>query len=121
MKKSDLVIRNVSVIAVNNGNKEGFSIYLRFSGQQEFLTCHRHNGLLYNLLKNGVYLDTLRRARLNREIKAFALYGVVSHLLNVIDEYIIWEHGVAVSNSKSWQRVRKYNQKENYYDEQLAA
>ena len=59
MKKSN-AIRNVKVLAVNNENKAGFSIFLDFSEQQKFVMHHRHNGLIYQLLCEGIYLDDLR-------------------------------------------------------------
>ena len=34
MKKNN---RNIRVCAVNNGNRDGFNIYLDFSGQREYL------------------------------------------------------------------------------------
>lgn len=89
MKKA-ISTRNVRVFAENNGNKDGFSIYLNFSGQQEFVVYHRHNALLYSLLCDGVYLDDLRRwkpkaskRQVNRQ-----LVNLVSHSLKVIDDYI---------------------------------
>ena len=54
-------IRNLNVVAVNNSNKSGFSLYLDFSGQREFLMYHRHNGLIYNLLKDGISVSELSR------------------------------------------------------------
>ena len=85
-------LRNVRIFAVNNGNKAGFNIYLDFSGQREFLTYHRHNGLLYGLLKDGVRADDLRRSAPSRgrggnRLRGRRLRGTLSHLLLVVDDY----------------------------------
>ena len=92
--------RNIKVIAVNNNNNDGFNIYLDFSGQREFLVYHRHNGILYNILKDGVVVDDFKRMDTGK-IKTASLHkgpnkrrhsentkGVVNHLIKVIDEYI---------------------------------
>lgn len=87
-------IRNVRIIAINNGILDGFNIYLDFSGQREFLMHHRHNGLLYALLKDGIRADELRRwsPAVGRGSRGRAatdqLKGMVSHLLLVVDDYI---------------------------------
>ena len=59
-------IPNINVHAVNDGSNPGFNIFLDFSGQKEFLMHHRHNGLLYRLLKDGVRLQELRRLEQRR-------------------------------------------------------
>lgn len=88
--------RNVSIAAVNNGQEHGFHIYLDFSGRREYLAYHRHNGLLYGLLKDGIHVDTLRRwsPAANRHIpRNFTgdkrLRSMVKHLLAVVDDYIM--------------------------------
>jgi len=87
-------MRNVKVTAINNGSLNGFNIYLDFSGQREFLMYHRHNGLLYALLKDGIRADELHRwtpanGRGERSRGATKLLaGMVSHLLDVVDDYI---------------------------------
>lgn len=74
--------RSIRVIAVNNYKVESkFDIYLDFSGQREWLMMHRHSGLLFGLLRNGVSLAELRRIR-GRDQK------IVKYLLKVIDEYL---------------------------------
>ena len=88
--------RNIRVFAINNGNRDGFNIYLDYSGQREYLTYHRHNGLLYDLLKKGVAVDDIRRwspanlgcFRVGRSGSA-RLYEVVGHLVSVIDDYMV--------------------------------
>ena len=89
MKKS---LRNVRIIAANNGSRTGFNIYLDYSGHREFLVYHRHNGLLYNLLKDGIWADTLRRqvprnGGGKKRIRGRRFRGMVSHLLDVVDAY----------------------------------
>ena len=88
--------RNIRVLAENNGNKEGFNIYLDFSGQREYLMYHRHNGLLYGLLKDGVVVDDVRRLTPSRlgcfrtgRTGSSQIYNVVCHLVSVIDDYML--------------------------------
>ena len=79
MKNPD---RGVRVIAVNNYSVVSrFDIYLEFSGKREWLMMHRHNGILYGMLRNGISLGELRRfSGRDRER--------VQHLVRVIDEYL---------------------------------
>ena len=73
---------SVRVIAVNNAKvKSKFDIYLDFSGQREWLMMHRHNGILFNMLRNGVSLGNLRRMKGNDQSQ-------VRYLVRVIDEYL---------------------------------
>ena len=73
---------SVRVIAVNNAKvKSKFDIYLDFSGQREWLMMHRHNGILFNMLRNGVSLGNLRRMKGNDQSR-------VRYLVRVIDEYL---------------------------------
>lgn len=79
MKNPD---RGIRVFAVNNDKVHcKFDIYLEFSGQREWLMICRHNGILYNVLKNGISLGELRRVK-GRDRER------VQHLIKVIDEYI---------------------------------
>jgi hypothetical protein len=87
--------RNIRVKAENNGKKEGFNIYIIFSGQKEFLMHHRHNGLLYTMLKDGISLSDLRRWKpsqvsLSRTCtrRGSIIFGSVRHILSVADEYL---------------------------------
>ena len=84
MKKNN---RNIRVCAVNNGNRDGFNIYLIY---------HRHNGLLYDLLKDGVAIDDVRRwtpASLGcfhvGRTGSSGLYEVTKHLVSVINDYML--------------------------------
>lgn len=93
MKKNN---RNIRVIAVNNDGYGGFNIYLDFSGQREYLTYHRHNGLLYGFLKDGIAIDDVKRwtpSKLNairaRRSGVSLLYNMIGHLVNVIDDYMM--------------------------------
>lgn len=88
-------VRNTRIIAENNEGKDGFHIFLEFSGRREYLMTHRHNGLLYNYLKDGVDLDDLRRltpGKIGRDVTgkygAGQLYEKVRHLIAIIDAYI---------------------------------
>ncbi len=93
MKKNN---RNIKVYAVNHGRKNGFNIYLDFSGRREYLIYHRHNGILYNLLKDGVSVDDVKRwtpsslgcVRRGRS-SAAKICRVVGHLVTVIDDYMV--------------------------------
>lgn len=91
---------NIRLIAVNRDCRPGFNIYLEFSGQREYLMSHRHNGILYNMLKDGVRLADLQRLRGNKKLSSnfYRIYGdyrgnvldsMVFHLLNVVDGYMV--------------------------------
>lgn len=92
--------RNTLVLAENNGNKNGFNIFLVFSGQREILITHRHNGLLYSLLADGIRLDHLNRLKPSSEIcsyggrrrkykkQAAVLKKSVNRLLFLIRDYL---------------------------------
>ena len=88
--------RNIRVLAENNGVKDGFNIYLDFSGQREYLMSHRHSGLLFRLLKDGTAVDDIRRCtpsqlgciRTHRRRYA-QIRRVITHLVAVIDDYMV--------------------------------
>lgn len=87
--------RNLKVIAINNGNKDGFNIYLDFSGQREYLMHHRNNSRLYAMLKDGVVIADIRRRkpscvnrRCDRRYSSADLYEKLNYLVSVIDSYI---------------------------------
>ena len=89
--------RNVRIIAVNAAGKQGFDIFLDFSGQREYLMSHRHNGPLYSMLCDGAPLDEVRRWRpaagrrlcaVNRR-HSETLHNSVRHLLLVVDDYLL--------------------------------
>ena len=94
-------LRNLRIIAVNNGNASGFNIYLDFSGNIEFLTYHRHNCYLYDLLKDSIRVDDLRRmkhikadtcthiTRKSQRYRSGVIEHIVSHLVNMIDRHLI--------------------------------
>lgn len=97
MRKSN---RNIRVLAVNAGRKSGFHIFLDFSGRQEYLMTHRHNALLFWLLKDGMALDDIRRWRpshlyrgkngvARRGSGSVCLDNMVRHLILVIDAYLL--------------------------------
>jgi hypothetical protein len=100
MKKNTNEIKNVHIFAENDGNISGFNIYLDFSGKREFLVKHRHNGLLYPLLKDGIQLDALLRwevagvsskslhIRGRQRKKSERLANQVYNLIRMVDEYI---------------------------------
>lgn len=88
--------RNIRIIAENAKLKDGFNIYLDFSGQKEYLIYHRNNGRLYNLLKDGVAVADMKRwspAKIGsyrtKKTGAAQIYDTVHHLISVIDSYMI--------------------------------
>jgi len=91
--------KNVRIVIENRAG-EGFNIYLDFSGQREYLMSHRHSGILYQILKDGMDLETARRWRVSKE-KSFdgskttmKAENAMKHLLCVVDEYL-WERQIA--------------------------
>lgn len=90
--------RNIVVQVENRTDNDGFHIYLNFSGQREYLMTHRHNGLLYELLKDGAVLGDMRRwkagdiagriGRSPRSPRSDKLTNMVDYLLIVIDDYL---------------------------------
>ena len=99
--------KNIRIIAINStdafGNfVPGFDIYLDFSGKREKIVHHKHNGLLYAFLKDGMRLDQFRcmrpdqlrtycggtyskqsRSRLDK------LSKMIKNLLSMVDTYLI--------------------------------
>ena len=100
MKMNSTLPRNLKVIAINDSNKHGFDIYLDFSGRMEYLVHHRHCGILYNILKSGVRVDTLLRVKPHdidektwgpreyRQNRGAIVDSMISHLIRTIDCYI---------------------------------
>ena len=91
--------RNILVVAENNGNQDGFNVYLVFSGHREYLFTHRHNGPMFVMLKDGIRLADLQRSVRTMNIQCLCgrrmsiaaarhLLGSMRYLLVVIDEYI---------------------------------
>ena len=90
MKRSN---KNVRII-IESRKGSGFDIYLDFSGQREYLMTHRHNGLLYMLLKDGMFIEDIRRWRVSRE-KAIGgnkrtnvVDNSMKHILLVAEDYL---------------------------------
>ena len=113
---------NMRVIAENNGNRDGFNIYLDFSGQREFLMYHRHNGLLFGLLKNGMRTEALRRwtpSRAAKEVCSFnrkrvcgRMNQMVRHLLEVVDDYL-FERAAACGEALPQPKLNTYEPNEH--------
>ena len=80
--------RNIQVFAVNNDGKPGFNVYIDFSGQREYVMTHRHSGLLYNLLKDGVPLTDIQNFRYGKK-KSSKVNGSVKYLNVIINEYML--------------------------------
>ena len=92
--------RNILVYAENNGQQPGINIYLEFSGQREYLFTHRHNGIMFKMLKDKKRLDDLQRAIHNNSIQIPCSYQLSSnskeqimnsirYMMVVIDDYIV--------------------------------
>ena len=80
---------NIKVIAENNGRNPGFFIFIDFSGQRECLMYHRHCGLLYKELKDGMNLGEMKRWKANaRRRSSKKLERMMDHLNKVVNEYI---------------------------------
>ena len=74
--------RKIKVYAVNNNKLDSmFDIYLEMAGKREWLMVHRHNGLVFNLLRNGVSLDELKNMKKESAER-------VRHVIKVVDEYL---------------------------------
>ncbi len=82
---------NIKVVAENAGQEHGFNIFIDFSGQREYLMYHRHNGLLYNELKNGKSLGDMKRWKANnyRGRRSMKLERMMDHLNKVVDNYLV--------------------------------
>lgn len=52
---------NNRILAENTENSLGFDIWLDLSGERHYLMHHRHNAMVYVLLKDGVSLGELAR------------------------------------------------------------
>ena len=96
-------MHNVRVFAKNNDSKSGFTIFLNFSGIEEPLVAHKHNGPLYNYLKDGVRIEELERTvrRNKRSPVNQKLQANVRHLLKVVEEYILYEYEPPVRRQKT--------------------
>ena len=99
--------KNIRIIAINStdafGNSvPGFDIYLDFSGKREKIVHHKHNGLLYAVLKDGMRLDQFRRMRPD-QLRTYCggtnskqsrsrldkLSKMIKNLLSVVDTYLV--------------------------------
>ena len=99
--------KNIRIIAINStdsmGNSlPGFDIYLDFSGKREKIDHHKHNGLLYAVLKDGMRLDQFRRLRPD-QLRTYCggnntkqnrsrldkLSKMIKNLLSVVDTYLV--------------------------------
>lgn len=81
---------NMKVIATKE--KSALNLYLINSGGfKYYLMTHRQNGLLWALLKNGMYLDELRRFRPIGDRRRKKAYSSVHHILEVIDSFLKYE------------------------------
>lgn len=97
MKKNN---RNTRIIAINNGTKNGFNIFIDFSGQREFIMFHRHNGILFNALKDGISLNDIHLINFRDKSTPYRDRGqkrrmatserALKHLVCVIEDYLTY-------------------------------
>ena len=89
---------NIRVVTENRNGESGFNIYLDFSGKKEYLMGHRHNGLLYDFLKDGISVNEMKRWRPTGTVRkknrssgnhSMRLQNMVEHLILVVDEYML--------------------------------
>jgi hypothetical protein len=81
---------NMKIIAANE--KSGLNLYLSNSGGSKYyLVTHHRTGLLWSLLKDGMYIEELRRLRPNGDRRTQKIYKSVRHILKVIDSFLQYE------------------------------
>ena len=85
----------ITLYAKNAEGRDGFHLYLDFSGQREYLMTHRGNTAIYQLLKDGLSLAALRRmtpaelhAKSFRRKHWNKTQNSLNHILLVADDYI---------------------------------
>ena len=94
-------VNNVRIFA-NPSNDNKMDIYVNISGKSEYLMEHRYSQELFELCKDGIRLDELRRlVYKNRADGNFrskvqkrrsrVFKNVISHLVDVADEYLVFE------------------------------
>lgn len=93
-----MINRNIRIYLEMN-DKDGFDIYLVFSGQYEYLMSHRKNTWLYECI-NGISVCELRMKkydrsgmfshglRYKRRVRVRKYANTIDHLVDVIDMYI---------------------------------
>ena len=91
---------NNRILAENNENSSGFDIWLDFSGERHYLMHHRHNAMMYILLKDGISLGELARWRSENAAIVKRYFGGLSirqidkmtnsvvHVLKTVDAYL---------------------------------
>jgi len=98
MKKE---FKNLKVFAESQEGMAGYNIYVSFSGMREFVAWHRRNGMLYEILKDGIDYNELKRMNFRARGGAFKYKAKqknkqktnyceksVKYLLNVVDDYL---------------------------------
>lgn len=97
--------KNIRVVAQNCNDVNGFNIYLELSGRREYIMWHRHDGILFNVLKDGVYLNTLKREKPHKLFgsKRIAIQKrricssydkKIKRIIKILDEYVSEEVGL---------------------------
>ena len=82
---------NCLTLYARNGTS-GLNIYLGNAGTPaQFLITRRPNGLLYQLLCDGMRVDDLRRMKPSRNPSRQKTYHYAQHLLKLVDTYLKYE------------------------------
>lgn len=92
--------RNAKVVFEKNGDKEGFNVYLDLSGQREFITVHKRYGMLYTVLKDGIFLSEMQRKKpikifhdhygKNKRRATASFDNMMNHLSLVVNDYLAY-------------------------------
>ncbi len=77
-KNSCFTNSNNRILVENSGNRSGFDIWLDLSGERHYLMHHRHNAMMYVLIKDGISLGELARWRPENAAIVKRYFGGVS-------------------------------------------
>ena len=77
-KSSYFANNNNRILAENSGNSSGFDIWLDLSSERHYLMHHRHNAMMYVLLKDGISLGELARWKPEKAAIVKRYFGGVS-------------------------------------------
>ena len=130
--------RNNRILAENSGNNSGFDIWLELSGEQHYLMHHRHNAIMYVLLKDGISLGELVRWKPENAAIVKRYFGGVSirqidkmansvaNVLKTTEKYLAEMQETGSTSQKplsiaTTSRVKRREQKPATIDHELAA
>jgi hypothetical protein len=75
-----------SLLAVSG--KQGLDIYINFEGSSRYLTSHRHDGILFGLLKDGITIRELSKIKSGDKRKWQSIHHSASQLIRAADAFI---------------------------------